>query len=63
MLVSYFKIRFYNEPHQPKGGNIMNKLQLLLDVVKTMNGKESLAGTFKAEGSRDQVHCFYRSAA
>jgi hypothetical protein len=33
----------------------MNKIQLMLDVVKTMKAKESFQGTLKAEGGKDQV--------
>ncbi|HBE79913.1 MAG TPA: hypothetical protein DDW65_19360 [Firmicutes bacterium] len=36
----------------------MNKIQLMLDVVKTMKAKESLQGTFNAEAKKDQVKIF-----
>ena len=36
----------------------MNKIQLMLDVVKTMKEKESFQGTLKAVGTKDQVKVF-----
>ena len=36
----------------------MNKIQLMLDVVKAMKAKESFQGTLKAEGNKDQVKIF-----
>jgi hypothetical protein len=36
----------------------MNKIQLMLDVVKTMKEKENFQGTLKAEGTKDQAKIF-----
>lgn len=36
----------------------MNKLKLMIDVVKTMKEKEVLQGTFRAEGTKNQIRIF-----
>ncbi len=36
----------------------MNKLKLMYDVIRTMKDKETLKGTLKAEGTKDQAKLF-----